>query len=137
MILGAYLDTPYNFVLLVHIAAMFVAFAPTLSYPFGRATHSMRIHGTALALGGLLGFGVSGMSKVGDELVFEVKDGWLATAVLVWIAMNGVLHALILPGEKAIAEGDETGGQKRLLGSQIMVGLLVVAVYLMVFKPGA
>ena len=77
------------------------------------------------------------MSKVGDELVYEVKDGWLAAAVVVWIAMNGVLHGLILPGEKAVAAGEAAGAKKVLLGGQVMAGLLVVALYLMVFKPGA
>jgi hypothetical protein len=137
MLLADIYDTPYNIVLFIHIFAMLVAFSPIFAGPFGGSKHSMKIHGSALIVGGLLGFGVSGMSKVGDELVYEVKDGWLAAAVVVWIAMNGVLHGLILPGEKAVAAGEAAGAKKVLLGGQVMAGLLVVALYLMVFKPGA
>ena len=137
MLLADIYDTPYNIVLLIHILAMLVAFSPIFAGPFGGSRHSMKVHGSALALGGLLGFGVSGMSKSGDDLVFEVKDGWLMAAVVVWIAMNGVLHALILPGEKAVADGEAGAAKKVMLGGQVMTGLLVVALYLMVFKPGA
>ena len=53
------------------------------------AEHNQRIYGTALILSGLLGFGVAGMS---DE-VFKVSQGWLvAEHVIIWIAMNGLLH---------------------------------------------
>ena len=108
-------DTPYNIVLFLHILTGVVAFAPAFTHPVlaakmeqagfdGRSTvvsyiasYGMKIYGSALIVCGLLGFGVAGMS---DE-VFKMSQGWLMTAIIVWIAMNGVLHALILPGEKA------------------------------------
>lgn len=154
MILGAVGDTPYNIVLLIHILAMFVAFAPAFVQPFieidtkgdstraklfeGIAKRSMRIHGGALVLGGFLGFGLAGMSKdVNDELVYAVKDGWITAAVVVWVAMNGVLHGLIVPAEKAVAAGDESRTSKLALGGQLIHALFLVSLYLMVFKPGA
>lgn len=154
MLLAAVGDTPYNIMLLLHILAIVVALAPAF---VGRtinagtqgnsarsavyetvAKNSMRIHGSALVVGGLLGFGVAGMSKdANDNLVYEVKDGWLLAAVVVWIAMNGVLHAMVMPGEKAVAAGDESATSKMLLGSQLISALFLVSLYLMVFKPGA
>ncbi|MDG1410950.1 MAG: hypothetical protein P8L46_07400 [Acidimicrobiales bacterium] len=154
MLLAAVGDTPYNIFLFLHIAAMFAAFAPMFVNPFieagtrgsparaaifgAIAQRSMRIHGTALIVGGLLGFGVAGMSKdANDNLVYEMKDSWLLIAVVVWIAMNGVLHAMIIPGEKAVAGGDESGASKMDIGGKIMTVLFLVTIYLMVFKPGA
>ncbi|MEC7144509.1 MAG: hypothetical protein VXW59_02905, partial [Actinomycetota bacterium] len=101
-------DTPYNIMLLLHVLTGFVAFAPAIAHPvlstsirnadgtewpavFGYiAENTMRIYGSSLIISGLLGFGVAGMS---DE-VYKVRQGWLVAAVIVWIAMNGVLHAL-------------------------------------------
>ena len=34
-----------------------------------------------------------------DEL-FEFSDTWISLAFVVWIAMNGVFHALVLAGQK-------------------------------------
>jgi len=154
MILGAVGDTPYNIFLFLHIILMFAAFAPFFVNRFieadtrgesartklyeGIAQRSMRIHGGALVLGGFIGFGVAGMSKdANDNLVYEVKDGWLMAAVVVWIAMNGVLHAMIVPSERALAAGDDSAMKKLAMGGQLMMGLLLVSLYLMTFKPGA
>ena len=154
MLLADIYDTPYNIMLFVHIFAMFAAFAPMFVNPFidretqgnptvrqaifaGIAARSMRIHGSMLILGGLIGFGVAGMSKVGDELVYSVSDSWLWPSVAIWIAMNGVLHAMIIPGEKAIAAGDDTVGKKAEVGGMLITLMFVVTLFLMVFKPGA
>lgn len=155
MILADIGDTGYNVMLLLHIVAMFVAFAPAFVHPFidndtkdlgsarqaiftNIAQRGMRIYGAALIVGGLLGFGVAGMSDDGTgELVYRVSDGWVLAAVVLWVAMNGVLHALILPGEKAVAAGDESSTQKVMIGGQLITVMFLVTLYLMVFKPGA
>ncbi|MEZ5167565.1 MAG: hypothetical protein R2695_14125 [Acidimicrobiales bacterium] len=53
----------------------------------------MRIYGSALIVGGLLGFGATGMSKIPgtDELQWKMSDGWLLTSAILWFLMNGVL----------------------------------------------
>jgi hypothetical protein len=155
MLLADIGDTPYNIMLFVHIFTMFAAFAPMFINPFveretrgdtsvrqkvfaGIAARSMRIHGSMLILGGLLGFGVAGMSDDGTgELVYSVSDSWLWPAAVIWVAMNGVLHAMIIPGEKAIAAGDESTGKRAELGGMLITLMFVVTLYLMVFKPGA
>ena len=156
MILADIGDTGYNVVLLLHILAMFVAFSPAFVHPFidadtrdagdlrqrvftGIASRGMKIYGSALIVGGLLGFGVSGMSKVEgtDEFVYAVGDGWVLAAVIIWVAMNGVLHGMILKGEKAIANGDESAAKIVAVGGQLITVMFLVTLYLMVFKPGA
>ena len=50
--------------------------------------------------------------------------------------MNGVLHGMLLPAERALASGDESARQTVDTGGLIMTVLLLVMLYLMVFKPG-
>jgi hypothetical protein len=156
MLLADIGDTPYNIMLLLHILAMFVAFAPAFVHPFidndtrgmpdarqrifsGIAQRGMRIYGAALIVGGLLGFGVAGMSgkDANDELFISVSDSWVWPSVVLWIAMNGVLHGMILKGEKAVAAGDESSVKTVALGGQLITVMFLITLYLMVFKPGA
>ena len=150
MTLGAVGDNGYNFVLLLHVVAMFVALAPTFVHPFiardsnedysvrrslyaGIAKRSMRIYGSSLVIGALLGFGVAGLS----DKVYRLSDGWLIVSIIIWLAMNGVLHAVVFPAEKAIADGDEPNAKKAEIGSLVITVLFLLSLYLMIFKPGA
>ena len=149
MIFAAPGDTGYDIMLLLHILTAMVAFAPVFVHPLLAnqagdggvrgtlmglfASNGRRIYAPALILSGLLGFGVAGMS---DE-VYSVGDGWIIAAILVWIAQNGLLHAMVIPGQRAAADGDEAAQQKVSLGEGLIVALLVVQLVLMVFKPGA
>ena len=84
----------------------------------------------------MLGFGVAGMS---DE-VYKVSQGWLVAAVVIWIAMNGLLHAGIVPAEKAIAQagaaGDDAAEKKLAIAGQLITLLFVVQLIIMIWKPG-
>ena len=149
MILAQVGSTGYNILLFLHIVAIFVALSPTFVYPFlardtngeysvrrtlytGIAKRSMRIYGSSLIVGGLLGFGVAGLS---DE-VYQLSDGWLVASVIAWLAMNGVLHAMVIPAEKAIVDGDEPNTKKAETGSLIISVLFLLSLFLMIFKPG-
>ena len=72
-----------------------------------------------------------------DDLVYSVSDSWVWPAVVLWIAMNGVLHGMIIPGEKAIAAGDDTTGKRAEIGGMLITVMFLATLYLMVFKPGA
>ncbi len=154
VLLAAFNDTPYKIVLVLHIVFVFAAFASMFVHPFVNAhtaghearsfvfaeiaKRSVRIHSMALIVGGLLGFALAGMSDDGTgELVYRVRDGWILAAVAVWVAMNGVLHAMIVPAEKAIAAGDESKTSRLSTGFAVTSALFLVMMYLMVFKPGA
>jgi uncharacterized membrane protein len=151
VVLAAVADTPYNIVLLLHIATAMAAFAPLFVNPVvanqlatlppeGRspvwgflAANSRRIHGPALIVTGVLGFGLSGMS---DD-VYALSQGWLIASIILWLAMNGILHAVLVPAERALAAGDDSAKRRVDVFGPVMALLLVVMLYLMVFKPGA
>ena len=151
---AAFNDTGYKIMLVLHILSAMAAFAPAFVHPFLTAQsrgmdatsrgalmtfiagNGRKIYAPALLVTGILGFGVAGMSKAGDELVWKMSQGWLVSAVIIWVAMNGILHAVIMPNERRLAAGDEAAQKKLDLGGGIISVLLVVMVYLMVFKPG-
>ncbi len=147
-------DTPYNIILFLHIVTAFVGFAPAFVHPIldsqmvrgsldDRSTvvsymaqNGMRIYASSIIVSGLLGFGVAGMS---DE-VYKLSQGWLLTAVILWVIIVGMLHGGILPAEKAIAAAGaarDEAAEKRLAAAGGATTLLfLIQIYLMVFKPG-
>jgi uncharacterized membrane protein len=143
-------STGYDIMLFLHIACVLVAMAPAFTHPLIErqsrsldpssrtavlgfiGQNSRRVYAPALILVGLFGFGLVGMS---DE-VWEFGQTWIWLSIVIWVAMNGVLHGLVLPGEKAAGAGDESAVKKVELGGQILTVMLIVMLYLMVFKPG-
>ncbi len=148
--IAAYRDTGYDVVLFLHILAAFVAFAPAFVHPLisnqtkaldatNRGTvlgmiagNGRRIYAPALIVTGLLGFAMQGMSGG----VIEFGQTWFWLAIVIWIAMNGILHAVLLPAERALSAGDEAAESKVTGAGAILTVLLLVMLYLMVFQPG-
>ena len=148
--IAAYRETGYNVMLFLHIVTALVAFAPAFVHPLlanqtraldadnrGKvigmmAGNGRRIYAPALILTGLFGFAMQGMS----DGVIEFSQTWFWLALVLWLGMNGVLHGMLLPAERAVAGGDETAAKKVDTAGIIMTVLLAVMVYLMVFKPG-
>ena len=136
--IAAYRGTGYEVVLFLHVLTAFVAFAPAFVHPLlGNQVKSLesgakrsvlgmiagngrRIYAPALILTGLFGFALQGMS----DGVIEFGQTWFWLAIVVWLAMNGVLHAVLLPAERVTA------------GGAVLTVLLLVMLYLMVFQPG-
>ena len=141
-------STPYNVMLVLHLLSAIVGVAPLLAQPLVQSQLSTsatrraasaalvkngrRIAGPALILSGLSGFALAGMSSK----VFKMSQTWLVAAALVWIAMNAVLHAKLLPAEKAAANGDESAATRATQATALLVVAFVVMLVLMVFKPG-
>lgn len=143
-------DTPYRIVLILHILTAMAAFAPAFVHPLVTnqskslggdghqgvmgflAGNGRRLYSPALIVAGLLGFALQGMSSG----VWEFSQFWILAAIVVWIAMNGVLHTLITPNERKMAAGE--GDAQRLvdIGGAAISILLLVMLWLMVFKPG-
>lgn len=150
MILAAYRSGAYNLLLLLHIVSLVAAFAPAVIHPLlgaqtqrdsaevSRATaghmaaNTRRVHFPALVLTGVFGFGMVPMS----DPVFQFDQTWVYLAVLVWIALCGVVSGVILPGERKAAEGVEAARSQVAVGGQIATFLLIVMLYLMIWKPG-
>src|SRR5262245_33400831 len=128
-------DTGYRIFFLLHILSVIVAFAPAVVsvLPGGRdgAIGTLEragrvVYAPALILAGFFGI----MLIVTSDEVFEFSDTFVSLAFVVWIAMNGVFHALVLAGQK---QGDT---KKVENGQAIMTVLLIVMLYLMIWKPG-
>ena len=146
---AAYRDTGYDVVLFLHVLTAFVAFAPAFVHPLitnqtktldatnrGRvlgmiAGNGRRIYAPALVVTGL-GFAMQGMSGG----VIEFGQTWFWSAIVIWIAMNGILHAVLLPAERALAGGDEASEAKVASTGMVLTVLFLVMLYLMVFQPG-
>jgi arginine exporter protein ArgO len=129
-------STGFEIMLVLHIATVVVAFAPAVIgvLPGGRdaltgvlEAAGRLVYAPALVLAGLFGIGCI----VTSDDAFELSDTWVSLAFVVWIAMNGVFHALVLAGER------QEDRAKVTTGHQIMTLLLLAMLYLMVFKPGA
>lgn len=151
MVLADYADTGYNIVLLLHIIAVIVALAPAVVHPIlfgleqkradgdivalaGRVTGlPTRVYTIALVVAGVLGIGLISM---GDPII-EWGDTWVWLSVVLWIALNGALHAVMLPTERALAQGDLTVVAKLDRVGAALTALVIVILYLMVLKPGA
>ncbi len=150
MILAATTDTGYKLLLILHLLAVIVALAPAVAHPimanqakrldhsarnalYGfMATNSQRVYGTGLVLAGVFGFGLVGMSS--DE--YSMSEGWLAAAVIIWIAMTGILHAALAPAERRLGTGDSAAESRVQAAGGAITLLAVVMLYLMVFQPG-
>jgi uncharacterized membrane protein len=152
MVLGAFRDGMYDLMLLLHIIAVIIAFSPVSSNPLflarfrnedaatrQRVAAAMHKNGRTVFLPALIAIPILGFALVGmsGDNGFEFKDGWVGAAVLVWIAIAGLVTGLIMPGERKMAEGDESAEKRVALGGQIVTVLLVVILWLMIFKPGA
>lgn len=139
----------YKLLLLLHILAVIVAFAPAFVWPVvtvklvkeGKdpgsaigalaAGNNARIHGPALVLVGLFGFGLVGVS----DQVWEFSQAWVSIAVVLWFAMLGVLFGLLVPAEKRAATGDVGAGKRVGMFNGIISLLLLVMLVDMIWKP--
>ncbi len=146
----------YKAMLFLHIVAVVVAVAPYFVWPFvsvklkkagkpvGPAIGEMaegntaKIHGPALALAGILGFGLVGMSKPegAEEGIFTFGQAWVGAGILVWFLMLGVVFGMMAPAEKRAAAGDADAEKISSMAGGILHLLLAVELFLMVFKPG-
>ena len=133
-------STGFKIFLFLHIAAVIVAFAPSvLAVLPGRREGLLgtlddvgrKVYAPALILAGLFGIACILTSDVNGTALIEFSDTWISLAFVVWIAMNGVFHALVLAGQR----NDDAA--KVTTGHQIMTVLLVAMLYLMVFQPGS
>ena len=126
----------YKLFLLLHIASIIVAFAPVIVGAVALAPGGRRASVPALSdtgrlvySGGLIAAGLFGILLIlASDDVWKFDQTWISLAFVVWIAMNGVFHAMIFPRRG--------GGDRAQLGMAIMDVLLIIMLYLMIWKPG-
>ncbi|MDW3215909.1 MAG: hypothetical protein R8G01_18065 [Ilumatobacteraceae bacterium] len=149
MLIAAYRDTGYNLVLFLHIVAVLVAMAPAVVHPIlfelekrrddgdlvalsQRIAASAQIYAIAVVVAGVIGFGLVSMS---DGLI-EWGDTWVWLSILVWIALNGVLHGAMFPAERQLAGGDRSAMAKIERIGPVLGVMVLALIYLMTVKPG-
>jgi hypothetical protein len=128
-------STGFKICLFLHVLTVVVAFAPAVLtvLPGGRegALGTMEragriVYSPALILAGLFGI----LAVATSDEAFEFDQTWITLALVVWIVMNGVFHAMVLAGQR---HGDES---RVFNGQAVMTVLLLIMLYLMVWKPG-
>jgi len=132
------ISTGYQIMGILHILAAVVAFGPMFLYP---ALHRagelstiaklhMRMTFPALVVLWVLGMGLAGMS----DKTFELSQTWLVLSTIIWLLMMLVSWFFIRP---AVTDASERARSQLAMGTGVTHLLLVVALYLMIFKPGA
>lgn len=127
----------YKIMAILHLVAVIAAFGPLFLYaPLRRAGEiqtiaklHMRLAFPALVLVWVLGMGLTGMS---DD-AFKVSQTWIVLAILAWVVLAAVSWFLIRP---ALTDTSQTAIARLSAGVGVTHLLLVVTLYLMVFKPG-
>jgi hypothetical protein len=152
MILAAYGDTLFKILFLGHMLSFAVAFAPAVINPMLIAklksqgdhaalpkvagilsSNGRQIHFPALvALGG---FGIAMVLTSDPSITFG--DTWVSLAFLDWLAIAGIVSAVMLPGERKMAQGDLSAEKRVEVGGQVITVLTLLMLYLMIWKPGA
>ena len=130
------MSTGFKISLFLHILTVIVAFAPSvlMVLPGGREgglglleRSARTVYSPALILAGFFGI----MCIVTSDKAFEFSDTFVSLAFVVWIAMNGVFHAMVFPARRAART------ERAQLGIAILDVLLIVMLWLMIWKPGA
>lgn len=146
VVLAALNSTGYKIVLLIHVLAVIVGFAPLWLTPVmirltaagdkaaadGLEVSILRFSLPGIGLAGILGFGLAGMS----EKVFKMSQAWLSIAAVLWIVLLAVLFFVARPAIKAFRDGDVAARGRIMMATGIGHLILVVTLYLMIFKPG-
>jgi hypothetical protein len=130
------INTGYQVLGLLHVLAAIVAFGPLFFYPRLQrageiqavAALHMRLVFPALVLLWVLGMGMAGVGE------YDMAETWWMTgSILVWLVALAISWFLIRP---AVKDTSESARSRMAAGIGITHLLLVVALYLMIFKPG-
>ena len=150
MVLASVDSGIYKVLLLLHILAVLVAFSPLIVHPLtaprlmkddeaaGRrlspvlAENQRKVYMPALLAVGILGFALVGFS----DGQWKFTDPWVFISALLWLAIGGIISAVIIPGEKQVGAGDRAAESKVAAAGGIASLLLLVVLFLMVVKPG-
>jgi uncharacterized membrane protein len=144
------MDGLYKVMLLLHLVAVVAAFAPMVVNPvlaarskadgdeaLSRTSRYMALNGRQIHLPALVLVGLFGLGMVfSSEDAISFDQAWVSLALLVWIAICGVVSGVLLPAERKLAEGDLEQEKKVAAGGQVVTVLFLVMLYLMIWKPG-
>jgi uncharacterized membrane protein len=139
----SFTSTGYRLVGLLHILAAIAAFGPLFIYPSMQRSGAtaalaklhLRLVLPALTLSWVFGMGLVGLSKPegSDEAVFKMSQTWIVLALILWVVLMVVSWFLIRP---ALTDSSDTARSRMAAGIGVTHLLLIVQLYLMIWKPG-
>ncbi len=148
MLIGRVDSGVYQLLLILHIVAVIVAFAPTVAHPMLRnrlrgdpaagglgaamGAANRTVYLPALVVVGVVGFGLVAVS----DGAYAFSKPWVGAAILLWLIIAAVVGAVILPAERLLAGGDASAERTVRAGGGAVSLLLLVVLFLMVVKPG-
>lgn len=128
--------TLYRILYLVHLVSAIAAFGPLFLYPrlqrAGQTTEVARMH-MRLVFPALVVLWVAGMGMAGVGKISLIGTPFVTSTIVLWLIALVVSWFMIRP---ALAEpGDDT---RKIMAAGIGIThlILVVSLYLMIFKPG-
>jgi len=129
-------DTVTRLLYFVHILSAIVAFGPLFLYPrMQRAgeTQAMAALHMKLAFPGLVVLWIAGMGMAGTQKISLGGTWFVSITILLWLVALVVSWFLIRP-----AVNDTSEQARKMLAAGIGVThlILVISLYLMIFKPG-
>ena len=131
------ISTGYELLGYLHVLAVIVAFGPLFAYPSMQragATQALAKLHIRLALPALTLVWVLGMGLVGaSDEAWKLADTWILLSLIGWVVLVLVSWFLIRP---AINDPGEAARSRLAAGVGVTHLLLVVILYLMIFKPG-
>jgi uncharacterized membrane protein len=147
VVLAALNSTGYKIVLLIHVLAVIVGFAPLWLTPLlvrltaagdkaaadGLEVSILRFSLPGIGIAGFLGFALAGMS----DKYFKMSQAWLSIAAVLWVVLLALLFTVARPAIKAFRDGDAAARSRIMIATGISHIILLVTLYLMIFKPGA
>jgi len=141
-------STLYKLLFLGHMVTFVIAFAPAVINPvvaaqakadgddtLTRVSGYMARNGRTIHLPALVLMGAFGLGMV-FEGGWGFDQTWVSLGFLVWLGICGAVTGLILPAERALAGGDLAAEKKVAMGGQLVTVLVLVMLYLMIWKPG-
>lgn len=148
MVIAAYRDIGYNIVLFLHVLTVIVAMAGAVGHPLLFAFEEKRTDGDVVALAKrietpsriyAISYGLAGLIGFGLVSMGDLKWGeaWLWLSIVLWVASNGLLHAAMLPAERAVAAGDVSAMAKVNKVGPILSLMILAVIFLMTVKPGS
>ena len=129
-------DTISQLLYFVHILSAIAAFGPLFLYPrMQRAgeTQAMAALHMKLAFPALVLLWVVGMGMAGTQKISLGGTWFVSISILLWVVALATSWFLIRP---AVADTSEAAQKKMGQGIGITHLVLVITLYLMVFKPG-
>ncbi|MSO86107.1 MAG: hypothetical protein EXQ71_01130 [Acidimicrobiia bacterium] len=149
MVLAVYASHWYNLLLMGHVFSFAVAFAPLVGWrgrfgtqaqgelgASGVADHLARntqwVHLPALVVTGLLGLAL----VFASGSPWDFSQTWLSLALLLWLALCGVVGGITGPALRRLAAGEASAGRQLRWGNDIATVVFLALGYLMFFKPG-